>query len=136
MASSVEIRAQIDAKKAEKAQLQAYLNSVKTVESEASCLTNSFGSASESMKGIGTIGGVTLDFGKTEKAANQMSKITAYLGGCINDIKGQIAAIDEEIAELNAALDAALAAEEEAKRMELEARTRSWSMPTKGKYVK
>lgn len=115
MASSAAIMAQIQAKKAEKEQLQAYLNSVKSVESEASCLTNSFGSASASMNEIGTIGGVALDFGKTEKVANQMSKITAYLGGCINDINGQIAEIDAEIAELYAAYYAALA-EEEARR--------------------
>lgn len=120
MASSAAIMAQIQAKKAEKEQLQAYLKSVKSVESEASCLTNSLGSASEAMKGIGTIGGVPLDFGRTEKVANQMSKITAYLGGCINDINGQIAEIDAEIAELYVAYYAALAAEEAARRAERE----------------
>ena len=121
MARSAEIKAKINAKEAERAELLSHHSNVNSVINETSCLQNLLGSAGAAMKEVGSIGGIPFDEGKTEKFATGLSKITANLELDSKQILAKISAIEEQIEHLWTEYYAALEREEAARKAAREA---------------
>lgn len=115
--SSAEIMAMIKVKEAEREQLIGVKRSVEIVNNAVSCATAKFAEAGELIAESGNIGGQPFDGGRTTETAGNLSNISAQAEGVIGSILGAISALDSEIAQLYAAYYAALAAEEEARRI-------------------
>lgn len=113
--SSGEILAQIKKLEKEKAELEKTKKSVSKLDDAFYCTSNKFNNAASLIEKAGSIGGMPFDSWKTKEVSVLVNDISNRISLTLQDINLQIALLEEEIANLYIAYQAALAREEAAR---------------------
>lgn len=138
--SSGEILAQIKKLEKEKAELEKTKNSVSKLDDAFYCASNKLNSASSLIEQAGSIGGMPFDSGKTKEASVLVGDISNRISLTLDDINLQISLLEDEIANLYVAYQAALSREAAAAEAEAannsSKRSTSTSSSTGGCFIK
>lgn len=114
MASSSEIKAQIDKKEKEIKELKELKQKVKKLDDELSCVHSKFKAAGGLIVEAGDIGGVPFDSGKTAQVADELKAISDDVGINIEDIDKRISDLQDDVDKLKVDYSNALEAEKRA----------------------